>query len=82
MQGNLSSSAQAYYRQMEALRTPDLIGDAPSFGATPFEPTSFVDASGASGGDTDDAKAVRKPFLGELVNVGGLAERDRGALPR
>ena len=26
--------------------------------------------------------AVRKPFLGELVNVGGLAERDRGALPR
>ena len=55
MQGNLSSSAQAYYRQMEALRTPDLIGAAPSFGATPFEPTSFVNANGTSGGDTDDA---------------------------
>ena len=25
--------------------------------------------------------AARKPFLGEFVNVGGLAERDRGTLP-
>ena len=55
MQGNLSSYAQAFNRQMETLRTPDLIGDAPSFGATPFEPTSFVNANGTSGGDTDDA---------------------------
>ena len=61
MQGNLSSSAQTFNRQIETLRTPDLIGDAPSFGATPFEPTSLADASGTIGDDTDDANLVAPP---------------------
>ena len=61
MQGNLASSVQAFNRQIETLLTPDLIGDAPSFGATPFEPTSLADASGTIGDDTDDANLVVPP---------------------